>query len=215
MQNNDPDPSHQQQADMNTVASESQDTFKREAQSARKTLHDARDEVKRKAGEYASEAKAAAMEQAEVAQKDVSASLAALGGALRAAGDHLSGNDQRAASQFVTQGAEGLERFANSLKNKPFTDVLEDVRSFGRENSGALIAGSLLAGLALGRFVKSSMPASTGSEQPERQSGEGGSSTADEGHTPGSGQQFQQSADDVQQAPSAYGETTTRSSGYE
>jgi hypothetical protein len=216
MQNNDPDSPPQHQADVNAAASEAQDTIRREAQSAKEALHDARDEVKRKAGEYASEAKAAAMEQAEVAQKDVSASLAALGGALRAAGDHLSGNDQRAASQFVTQAADGLERFANSLKNKPFADVLDDVRSFGRENSGALIAGSLLAGLALGRFVKSSMPASSGSEQPERPTGGGGSWTADEfGHTPGSGQQMQQSTDDAQQGPSAYGETTTRSSGYE
>jgi hypothetical protein len=60
------------------------------------------------------------------------------------------------------------------------------------------------------------MPASSGSEQPERQTGGGGSWTADEfGHTPGSGQQMQQSTDDAQQGPSAYGETTTRSSGYE
>ena len=44
------------------------------------------------------------------------------------------------------------------MKNKPFEDVLEEVRSFGRDNSGALIAGSVLAGLALGRFVKSSSP---------------------------------------------------------
>jgi hypothetical protein len=216
MQNNDPDSPPQQQADVNAAASEAQDTIRREAQSAKEALDDARDEITRKAGEYTSEAKAAAMEQAEVAQKDVSASLAALGGALRAAGDHLSGNDQRAASQFVTQAADGLERFANSLKNKPFADVLDDVRSFGRENSGALIAGSLLAGLALGRFVKSSMPASGTARQPQ-QSGSGGEPwTADElGHVPASGQQMQQSTDDAQQGPSAYGETTTRSSGYE
>jgi hypothetical protein len=216
MQNNDPDPSDQQQADMNTVASEAQDTFKREAESAKEALDDARDEVKRKAGEYASEAKAAAMEQAEVAQKDVSASLAALGGALRAAGDHLSGNDQRAASQFVTQAADGLERFANSLKNKPFADVLEDVRSFGRENSGALIAGSLLAGLALGRFVKSSMPASGVSQHSRQQTGGQGSLTADEfGQTAGAEPRMEQDAEALQQGTSSYGGTETRSSGYE
>lgn len=212
MQNNDPGP-RQQQADTSTGA---QDSFKREAQAAREVLHDASDEVARKAGEYASEAKAAAMEQAEVAQRDVSASLAAFGGALRAAGDHLSGNDQRVASQFVMQAADGLERFANSLKSKPFTDVLGDVRSFGRENSGALIASSLLAGLALGRFVKSGVPESGPSGNPAQQR-EGGSWTADEfGHTPGSTQQTQQRADDAQQASSpAYGGTLTRSSGYE
>jgi hypothetical protein len=215
MKSNDPG-SRQQQADMN-AASGAQDIIKREAHSAREALHDARDEVARKAGEYASEAKAAAMEQAEVAQQDVGASLAAFGGALRAAGDHLAGNDQRAASQFMMQAADGIERFAGSLKNKPFADVIGDVRSFGRENSGALIAGSLLAGLALGRFVKSSMPASAGSKQPQQPAGGGGGQwTADEfGQTPGSGQQMQQSTDEEQQASSSYGATITRSSGYE
>jgi len=85
-------------------AGSAQDTIRREAQSASEALHEARDEVARKAGEYASEAKAAAMEQAEVAQQDVSASLAAFGGALRAAGDHLAGSNQRAASQFMLHG---------------------------------------------------------------------------------------------------------------
>jgi hypothetical protein len=215
MQSNDPS-FGQQQADRNAAPSGAQDTIKREAQSAREALHDARDEVARKAGEYALEAKDAAMEQAEVAQQDVGASLAAFGGALRAAGDHLAGNDQRAASQFVMQAADGIERFAGSLKNKPFADVLGDVRSFGRENSGALIAGSLLAGLALGRFVKSSEPASSGSKQPQRSTGDGGQWTADEfGQTAGSAQEMQKSTDEGQQGSPIYGETVTRSSGYE
>jgi hypothetical protein len=188
--NNDPDSRQQQHADMNAAAGRAQDTIRREAQSAREALHEAQDEVTRKAAEYATEAKATAVEQAEVAQKDVSASLAAFGGALRAAGDHLAGSDQRAASQFMLQAANGIDRFAGSLKNKPFADVIDDVRTFGRENSGALIAGSLLAGLALGRFVKSSMPESAESKQPQRRT-----------------------ADEAQQASSDYGGTETRSSG--
>src|SRR5687768_9655148 len=54
-------PQHQQ-ADTNEVASSAQDTFKREAQSAGEAPQDARDEVTRKVGEYAAEAKAAAVE---------------------------------------------------------------------------------------------------------------------------------------------------------
>jgi hypothetical protein len=50
MPTNDPGP-RQQQADMN--AGSAQDTIRREAQSASEALHDARDEVARKAGEYA------------------------------------------------------------------------------------------------------------------------------------------------------------------
>ena len=84
--------------------------------------------------------------------------MAAFGGALRAASEHLANSDQRAASKFVLDAAGGLERLSWSLKNKPFEEVLGEIRSFGRQNSGALIAGSVLAGLALGRFIKSSTP---------------------------------------------------------
>jgi hypothetical protein len=71
MQKNDSN-SHQQQASM--IAGSAQDTIQREAQSARDAFHDARDEVARKAGEYASEAKTAAIERAEDAQQDIGAS---------------------------------------------------------------------------------------------------------------------------------------------
>jgi hypothetical protein len=95
-------------------------------------------------------------QQAEGAQRNISANMAAFGGALRAASEHLANSDQRKASKFVLDAAGGLERLASSLKDKPFEEVLGEVRSFGRDNSPALIAGSVLAGLALGRFLKSS-----------------------------------------------------------
>ncbi|MFI0849232.1 hypothetical protein [Mesorhizobium sp. IMUNJ 23232] len=123
---------------------------------ASEAFHDAKDEVTRKAGEYAEDAKATLFEQAEGTQRDVSSNLEAFGGALRAASEHLANADQRTASKFVLDAAGGLERLSSSLKDKPFEEVLGEIRTFGRENSGALIAGSVLAGLALGRFIKSS-----------------------------------------------------------
>ncbi|ESX07714.1 hypothetical protein X766_34510, partial [Mesorhizobium sp. LSJC255A00] len=60
---------------------------------------------------------------------------------------------------FALDAASGLERLSSSLKQKPFSQVLDDVQSFGRQNPGVLLAGSVLAGLALGRFIKASPPA--------------------------------------------------------
>ena len=114
MQNNDPDSPSQQQADTNVAASEAQDTIRREAQSAKEALDDARDEITRKAGEYASEAKAAAMEQAEVAQKDVSASLAAFGGAL-----HRLGSVSREQRELVDRPAGVAAGAGNSGGGTP------------------------------------------------------------------------------------------------
>ena len=142
--------------DFESTKTEISDMLTKEKQSATEALHDARDDITSKAGEYASEAKEALFEQADGAQQNISANMAAFGGAMRAASEHLANSDQRAASKFVLEAAGGIERLSSSLQNKPFEEVLGEVRSFSRQNSGALIAGSVLAGLALGRFIKSS-----------------------------------------------------------
>lgn len=149
------------QADFETAKNEFSDRFQQEKQTATETLHDARDELTRKAGDYASEAKEALFNKAEGTQRDVSANLSAFGGALRAASEHLANGDQRTASKFVLDAAGGLERLSSSVKDKPFEEVLGEIQSFGRNNPGALIAGSVLAGLALGRFIKSSSPSAS------------------------------------------------------
>jgi len=145
-------------ADFETAKSELSETLQQETQTATEALDDAREELTRKASDSASEAKQALFNTAEGTQRDISANLKAFGGALRAASEHLANNDQRTASKFALDAAGGLERLSSSLRDKPFEEVLGEIQSFGRENSGALIAGSVLAGLALGRFIKSSPP---------------------------------------------------------
>ncbi|RWE44484.1 MAG: hypothetical protein EOS78_02635 [Mesorhizobium sp.] len=155
--------------------------LEQETQAAREAFDDARDDLTAKAGDYVSEAGQALLEKAKGAQHDISSNLKAVGGALRAASEHLANADQKIASKFALDASDGVERLSSSLKDKPFRDVLNDVRSFGRENSAALIAGSLLAGLALGRFLKSSPPAGSA----EHVSPGGGSSSLSRGDTDG------------------------------
>ena len=142
------------------------DTLRQGKESATAALHDAGDEIKRKAGEYASDAKEALSRNAGEMQGDIGARLTAIGGALRAASEHLANSDQRTVSKLVLDAAGGLERLSGSLKNKSFEEVVDEVRSFGRENSTALIAGSVVAGLALGRLFKSADP--THGDEPDR-----------------------------------------------
>ncbi|WP_189476072.1 MULTISPECIES: hypothetical protein [unclassified Mesorhizobium] len=166
-------------ADFARAKDEVSDRIQEETQSAGEALHDARDEVARRAGAYAAEAQQAATEKAEQAQRDIGSSLSAFGGALRAASDLLAESDQGAASKFMQEAASGLERLSSSLKEKPFGQVLEDVQSFGRENPGTLLAGSVLAGLALGRFMKASPP---GTRRPTQ-----GAATREHSGQPGTG----------------------------
>jgi hypothetical protein len=155
---------HGQGPDFSSAKTEISNVISEGKQSATEALHDARDDIKTKADEYVTEAKEAIAEKAEGAQQNISANMAAFGGAMRVASEHLANNDQRAASKFVLEAASGIERLSSSLKDKPFEEVLEEIRSFGRQNSGALIAGSVLAGLALGRFVKTSAPGKISAE---------------------------------------------------
>jgi hypothetical protein len=149
-------------ADFAKAKSEVSDRLDVETQSANEALHNARDEAVRRGGEYVSQARQALSETAQDTQNDIGSSLATFGGALRAASEHLAGNDQNAASKFVSEAASGLENLSSSLRNKPFGQVLEEVQTYGRQNPGTLLAGSLLAGLALGRFIKASPPEGQG-----------------------------------------------------
>ena len=134
----------------------------------KRVLHDAQDAVTQKAGEVATEAKETALlGQAADKQKDIGASLGAFGGALRAASDHLANSDQRSAATMMLDAAGGLERLSSSLRSKPIEEVLRELRDYGRNNTTALMVGSVVAGLALGRFLKST---SAGDENLEARS---------------------------------------------
>ena len=154
----DPDNEHDVQADFEKVKSDVKDSIERGQQTATDALHDAKEAIKQKAAGYVSEATDALSKRADTVQRDISSSLSDLAGAMRAASEHLANSSQRDASKFVLDAAGGVERLSSSLKTKPFTEVVGELRSFGRENSAALIAGSVLAGLAMGRFLKSSTP---------------------------------------------------------
>lgn len=132
--------------------------MKEEARSAQQTLNSAKEEVRRKAGEYASEAKTAAFQQAEGAQHDIGDKLAALGGALRAAGDRLAGDKQNTMSKLAEEAAGTIDQFSQTLKTKGFGEVVGDMRKTARQHPGMVFAGAMLAGIALGRLFKSTPP---------------------------------------------------------
>lgn len=93
------------------------------------------------------------------AQKQTEAATKTLGdfaSAIRKAGDELSQADQSPAARLVGQAADGLERLSLSLADKQPEDLLDALRDFGRRHPMAFIAGGVLAGIALGRFVRSS-----------------------------------------------------------
>ena len=61
--------------------------------------------------------------------------------------------DQRPAHVKV---AEGLEQVSEALRRRDLADLVESVEDFARRQPVAFIGGTVAAGLAFGRFMKSS-----------------------------------------------------------
>lgn len=112
--------------------------------------------VKEGAQALGEEARGRVEDYAEGGKEVVRKHLDDFASAVRRASDELSENDQTLASQFVRQAAGGLESLSRSVDNTSFGDLVDSVRSFGRRNPAAFIGGAVLAGLALGRFVRAS-----------------------------------------------------------
>jgi hypothetical protein len=131
-----------------------------EASSAAGALRDVGDAALEKASDLASEAKESAMRRGGDLQRELSNSLRTYADAVGKACDQLESNSADTAARLVREAADGLRRCSDSLASKPFDEVLEDVRSYGRQYPAALIGGSVLAGLMLGRLSRSVVPPS-------------------------------------------------------
>jgi hypothetical protein len=124
--------------------------------SPKEMISDAAQTVKQEAASFASDAKEKAADQLGQHKQAATETLSDFANAIRKAGDELSQGDQSVAGRVVRQAADGLEGFARSVADKRPEELLDAVREFGRRNPTAFIAGSVLAGVALGRFLKSS-----------------------------------------------------------
>ncbi|WP_051469709.1 hypothetical protein [Chelativorans sp. J32] len=105
-----------------------------------------------------SDMKQEARNRVEEARGATSESLRAFAEAVRHAGDELKDKDEGPASQLLSQAASGLEQISNAIGQKRLDDLVGDVRRFGREHPGAFMLGSVLVGVALGRFARSAAP---------------------------------------------------------
>ena len=105
------------------------------------------------AGGTLGQAAEAARDQADAAKDEAAAGLAAFSDALKAARSELSDRKLGFAGDMLTQAADGLEGFSRALEGRSSAEMLEAARDFGRRNPMGFIAGSVLAGFALGRVA--------------------------------------------------------------
>jgi hypothetical protein len=128
----------------------------RSTRSPKDLAKDAIQAVKGEGASFADGAKGMAAERVEQGKETATRTMGDFANAIRKAGDELAQHDQSMAGQMVRKAADGLETLSRSVSNKRPEEMLEAVRDFARENPAAFIAGSVLVGLAIGRFAKSS-----------------------------------------------------------
>lgn len=112
--------------------------------------------VKQEAQSFAAEAQDKARDALEQKKATATRTLGEFANAVRKAGDELARGDQSMAGRLVLQAADGLEGLSRSVADKRPEEWLDGMRDFGRRNPTAFIAGSVLVGIALGRFLRSS-----------------------------------------------------------
>jgi len=113
-----------------------------------------------------------AVEGVRNAQAKASESMHSFAEAIRKAGDELKENDQGPVAQVLAQAAGSLDEMSRALGQKGIGEIVNDVRSFGRQHPGAFILGSALLGVALGRFAQTAAASGTSNNSGERRAAE-------------------------------------------
>jgi len=81
--------------------------------------------------------------------------LGGIANVFRSAGNELR-NENEVVAQYVDMASDQLRRFADQIRQKGVTDMLDDVHNFARRRPALFIGGAFLVGLGIARFLKSS-----------------------------------------------------------
>ena len=96
-----------------------------------------------------------AVDAAEDAKTKGVDQMAGVAGAVHGAADELSRELPQAAG-YIHSVADRLESASSALRERSLEDLMSSLNHFARRQPAAAFAGSVLAGFALSRFLKSS-----------------------------------------------------------
>jgi hypothetical protein len=112
-------------------------------------------EAREGAGEAAQTLKEKAQGAAEAQKAAGADQLSSLSAAVHGAAGELAKEMPQAAG-YVHSAADALQSASSALRERSIEDLVSAFNNFARKQPAAAFAGSVLAGFALGRFLKSS-----------------------------------------------------------
>jgi hypothetical protein len=130
--------------------------FKREAEEAAEKLDEASEAARDYAEEAAEEARRAAAAYAAEAKRTAVTTIEDYAAAIRKASEELGTRNHPFGANLTGGAADNLEHVAHDVETTTMADFADSVHRFARRNPAALLVGSVLAGVALGRFAKAS-----------------------------------------------------------
>ena len=145
-------------SDLEPQITPSAPTLKDQVGAARDRIGELNRTVRDEAHTFTSSARQQAASRVEDRKQKVTGTIHDFADAVRRAGDELNQRDQTMAARLVSRAAEGLEDVSRTLADKRPSEMVDGLRDFGRRNPTAFLAGSVLLGVALGRFLRSSEP---------------------------------------------------------
>jgi hypothetical protein len=149
------------------MAQQAKDQAKDVAQQAKDQVKDVAQQAKDQVKDLASQAKDQTVEMAHQAQDQVSTLVAqqkeqaaerlgGLAGALHDAAKQLEQKDADGFGRYAHRAADQVDRAARYLRDKDLPSLLRDTEGFARRHPDLFLGGSLVAGVLLARFLKSS-----------------------------------------------------------
>ncbi|MGE5500880.1 MAG: hypothetical protein ACM3W4_03020 [Ignavibacteriales bacterium] len=133
-------------------------TLKDQVGAARDRVGELNRTVRDEARGFASSTRQQASQRLDQRKQEAAGTIHDFADAIRRAGDELGQRDRSMPARLASQAAESLEGMSRAIADKSPGEMIDAVRDFGRRNPTAMLAGSLLVGLAVGRFLRSSAP---------------------------------------------------------
>ncbi len=151
---------------------------KRESEGVVKELRQSTDKIRDQASEFADKARDAGKAHLQSGVDSVAAGLGAAGDSARKAADSLREQDHQSIAGYAAQAADSLASASEHLRDGSVDQLYRSVSRTARRNPVLLVAGSVVAGFALARMLKSS----SDRDERRRQLRAGGGYARVEGH---------------------------------
>lgn len=140
------------------TTTESTPTLKDQVGAARNRVGELNRTVRDQARGLASDTRQQASQKLDQRKQEAAGTIHDFADAIRRAGDELGQRDRSMPARLASQAAESLEGISRAVADRSPGEMIDAARDFGRRNPTAMLAGSLLVGFAVGRFLRSTAP---------------------------------------------------------